>query len=150
VRRALLVGLAIATAVVVAATSGAAAAGDWLGAEACGRCHAAAFASWQKSAHARATASLGKHAGDGACLPCHATGEASARLPGVQCEACHGAGAAYAEDDIMRDAVLARALGLRDLAREPALGCGRCHRPGEGTRLAPFDAKAAWKTIAHQ
>jgi hypothetical protein len=132
-----------------AAGQGRAAPADWLGADACGRCHPAALAAWQKSAHARATATLGKRP-RAACLSCHASGEPGARDGGVGCEACHGAGAAYAaSDDVMRDAPLARALGLRDLKADLAATCARCHRPGEGTRLQPFDAARAWTKIQH-
>src|SRR5262245_21875722 len=95
---------------------------DFTGAAACGACHAEIVASWKQTAHARAAdaAVLGSRARDGVCLSCHATTRA---LTGVQCEACHGPGAAYSPDDIMRDLPLARALGLRDAAGS----CKRCH-----------------------
>lgn len=125
----------------------------FVGADACGQCHAEIAASWRRSAHGRALAALSsREAASPRCRSCHATGDAPlgrSDLPGVQCEACHGAGADYAPDDIMRDRVLARALGLRDLAtpaRRTGL-CMRCHRAA--TRLAPFDPEAAWKQIAH-
>ena len=113
----------------------------YTGAQACGACHPAVLASWQKTAHARP---FDPNAPAG-CQGCHAT---SSRLPGVQCEACHGPGAAYAPDDVMRDRALARALGLRDLSSSNlAAACGRCHRAALSPR--PFDAVAAWKKIAH-
>jgi len=93
---------------------------------------------------------LGARVRDGACLSCHGTGDgpaARARLPGVQCEACHGAGRAYAPDDVMRDPFLARALGLRDLATDPAAACLRCHRAR--TTPEPFDFAKSWARIAH-
>jgi cytochrome c554/c'-like protein len=127
---------------------------DWTGSQACGACHPAALAVWRSSAHGQATVSLGRHAADGRCLGCHSTGDAPAGRPAepaVGCEACHGAGAAYAPADVMRDPVLARELGLRDLdtpARRRAV-CGACHRPGAGTRLTPFDAERAWARIRH-
>ena len=115
---------------------------DYTGAAACGACHAAIVASWKQTTHARAAAPaiLGARAKDGACLSCHATTRA---LPGVQCEACHGPGAAYSPDDIMRDRPLARALGLRDAAAS----CARCHVVSTSPR--PFDAAAAWARIKH-
>jgi hypothetical protein len=125
---------------------------DYVGAARCGSCHAAALASWQTSAHAHASTAevLGSRAGDGACLVCHATGGASrARLPGVQCEACHGAGAAYDEADLMLDRPLAVSLGLRDLSRDPAALCLRCHR-SPGTRAGRFDYATAWAEIQHR
>lgn len=127
--------------------------GRFIGADACGQCHAEIAASWRTTAHSRALARLGRREASSArCRSCHATGEAPlgrSDLPGVQCEACHGAGADYAPDDVMRDPALARALGLRDLATPArrAAVCMRCHRAA--TRLAPFDPEQAWQTIAH-
>jgi hypothetical protein len=54
----------------------------------------------------------------------------------VGCEACHGAGAAYAEDDVMRNLDLARALGLVDTSARARL-CATCHTGS--TRLVPAD-----------
>lgn len=124
---------------------------DYTGAEACGRCHPAAYAAWQASAHARAAESLGP-APEGRCLACHTTGEAPAGQPffaAVTCEACHGPGAGYATEDIMQSPHLARAVGLRDLstpARRAAL-CNSCHRAA--TRLAPFEPESAYRRIEH-
>jgi hypothetical protein len=86
------------------------------------------------------------------CLGCHSTGEAPAGRPyfsGVQCEACHGAGAGYAADDLMRDPPLAAELGLRPLAAAEARAalCASCHHVT--TRLAPFDPVAGWQRIRH-
>ena len=76
---------------------------------------------------------------------CHATGEAPAGpsiAVEVGCEACHGAGAAYAEDDIMRDLDLARALGLADVTTTAARTaiCAGCHTGT--TKLRPADLAA--------
>jgi hypothetical protein len=125
---------------------------DWAGSERCGSCHPTVLESWRKTAHARAGAAAGV-TGNSTCLPCHSTGDGAApgaRFPGVGCESCHGAGAAYATDDLMRDLPLSRQLGLRDLSG-PALGavCLRCHRPETATRVAPFDPTSAWKKIGH-
>jgi len=105
----------------------------WIGSELCGTCHPAELAGWQRTAHARAAEVLGARP-RARCLACHGTGDAPAGRAAaleVGCEACHGAGAHYAEDDIMRDPLLARALGLRDAAT----ACAGCHR-GTGTRLS--------------
>lgn len=138
--------------VLLAARGARAAPADYVGQAACATCHPAVAKTWLASAHARAAAPevLGRRARDAACLTCHATGEGARNLlPGVQCEACHGAGAAYAAaEDVMRDRPLARALGLRDLAKDPAAVCARCHAGG-GTRAARFDYPTAWKKIAH-
>jgi hypothetical protein len=49
----------------------------------------------------------------------------------------------------MRDRPLSLALGLRDMSGPDALEevCETCHL--ESTRLAPFDAAAAWRRIGH-
>jgi hypothetical protein len=134
-------------AVLVAAaalTPALAARGDWTGSATCGTCHPDQLAAWKLTPHATAAAALpAKPAGR--CLACHATGEAPAGPAialEVGCEACHGAGAAYAEDDIMRDLDLSRALGLADVttaaAREAI--CAGCHTGS--TKLKPADLAA--------
>lgn len=144
-----LVGLALA---LVGAPAGASRA-DYAGTAACATCHPAETAAWRVGPHARAGERLrAADARDPLCLSCHATGDApagAAYLADVGCEACHGAGAAYAPDDVMRDPALARALGLRDLSTASArrVACGRCHRAS--TSLSPFDAEAGWRRIGH-
>ena len=124
----------------------------WTGAKACGTCHQEIFKAWQEGPHAVAAKSLAKRKGDGQCESCHGTGDAPAGrnfLRNVQCEACHGAGRDYSPNDIMRDPVLARALGMRDLASPEKRQelCMRCHLVS--TSIMPFDAQAAWLEIAH-
>ena len=124
---------------------------DYVGSEACGKCHAEAYTVWKDSAHARADRSLGARPA-ARCQGCHTTGEAPAGrvfFAGVGCEACHGPGAGYAEDDIMRNARLAGLLGLRDLSTPAARAalCAGCHRAS--TRLRAFDAERAFERIAH-
>ena len=127
--------------------------GDWVGAEVCAGCHEPESKAWKMGPHATASASLGRRAGDGRCEGCHSTGHAPAgrsAFPNVQCEACHGPGRYYASEDVMRDPILARALGLRDLGTTAALqsACLTCHEAS--TSLAPFDAVKAWAKIGHQ
>ncbi len=128
--------------------------GRFTGSDACGECHQAELEQWRTTAHARAADSLrqGRHARLRRCQSCHTTGDAPAGRPafnGVGCESCHGAGAGYAEDDIMRDPTLATALGLRELATPEARKavCARCHR--SGTRLTAFDPEQAWQRVKH-
>jgi hypothetical protein len=125
---------------------------DFVGAEVCGSCHQDIYDKWAKSVHARATDTLGKDAKRAACLGCHSTGEAPAgkmAFAGVQCESCHGPGAGYSPDDVMRNPTLSRALGLRDLSddKQVAAVCESCHR--SSTRIEPFDVAKAWKAIEH-
>lgn len=117
---------------------------DWTGSAACGACHPAELAAWQATAHARTGARFAVRPG-ARCLSCHGTGEAPAGpaiAVEVGCEACHGAGAAYAEDDLMRNRVVALALGLADLStpRARAAVCAPCHRAS--TRTRPLDLAA--------
>lgn len=129
---------------------------DWIGSERCGSCHPAQLAAWRATAHARVRFPAGSSAGSSAgaagaagsstagpagagraaaCLGCHTTGEAPAGPVielAVGCEACHGAGADYAAEDVMRNRRLAFDLGLVDLpAGSPvrAAVCAGCHRP---------------------
>ena len=117
---------------------------DWTGSAACGACHPAELASWQATPHAQ-TRNRFTARPEARCLGCHATGEAPAGpaiAVEVGCEACHGAGAAYAADDVMRDRPVALALGLADVATPKARAavCAACHRAQ--TRSAAFDPAA--------
>ena len=103
---------------------------DWVGSARCGACHPAQLAAWQATAHARRL--IGDSAAMARCLGCHTTGDWPAGAvvePQVGCEACHGAGADYAAEDLMRNRRLALDLGLSDL-RSPAGRaqlCATCH-----------------------
>lgn len=149
---AILGAAALGVAIAASGRTSQAARADYVGSERCGTCHPAALAVWKKSAHARASETLGARVANRACLACHATGDAPAGRPyasGVGCESCHGAGAGYAEADVMRSPVLAEELGLRPLSAPTARTalCNSCHR--KSTRIAGFDADAAWRKIAH-
>ena len=117
---------------------------DWTGSAACGTCHPAELAAWQATPHA-VTRNRFAERPPSKCLGCHATGEAPAG-PAVAievgCEACHGAGAAYSPDDVMRDRPVALALGLADLSSPAARAalCAQCH--SRVTRERPFDPTA--------
>ncbi len=114
---------------------------DWTGTAACGACHPRELAAWQTTPHAN-TRSRFEGKPPTACLGCHGTGDAPAGAAiavEVGCEACHGAGAAYAEDDLMRDKPVALALGMADLAQPGvrAAVCNSCHV--RRTKNRPFD-----------
>ncbi len=127
---------------------------DWVGSSVCRSCHQQAFKAWKRGPHAQAQNSLGKDRNRAQCLACHTTGEAPAGralFEQVECEACHGPGAAYAVGaDIMRDPVLAAALGLVPMAtaEQRARVCRRCHQ--QSLRLRPFDSEKAWQRLAHR
>jgi hypothetical protein len=136
------VTFAVVIAVVVAALAVPARGGktDWTGSDACGKCHPAQLAAWKLTPHATTAKRFGNAKPEVRCLACHGTGEAPAGpaiAVEVGCESCHGPGAAYAEDDLMRNVPLARALGLADVSRRPAV-CAQCHlRPLRGKVFDP-------------
>ena len=112
-------------AVIAAASLSVALAGPtYIGAAKCKMCHKVEYTSWEGMAHAKAFDRLKpEEQGDAECLKCHATG-GSAELPGVQCEACHGAGSEYKSIKVMkeREASVAAGLMLPDEA-----SCKGCH-----------------------
>ena len=104
-------------------------AGDhaFVGAEKCKMCHKVQYGSWLETTHAKST-DAAKASTDPAfeakCLSCHAT-NADENLPGIQCEACHGAGADFKKMSIMkdRDAAVANGLVIPTQAT-----CDSCHK----------------------
>ena len=143
-------GLAIVTVLLACAlgSSGARAARrDWIGSAACGTCHPAELAAWLRTPHAATRARFASERPAARCLGCHGTGEAPAGAAiavEVGCEACHGAGAAYAPDDVMRDRPVALALGLADFSAPAARAalCAQCHTAAMATRGSAFDPAA--------
>lgn len=116
-----------------------------VGNESCRTCHVEAYESWRSSPHARATASLtGKSAQDGRCLSCHAP-QADKGVVAVGCESCHGAGSLYSPRYVMKDAELARAVGLEDPGEK---SCRVCH-DASSPSLKPFDFKQKLPLIDH-
>lgn len=129
--------------ITLAATSRAA---EFVGAEACRACHAAAYEAWKDSPHARAAALLtAEQQKDGRCVQCHAKDTALGGDAGVTCETCHGAGGNYWPNYVMRDAELARATGL---VLPDARSCVACHDATSPT-LEPFNAADKMKRIDH-
>jgi cytochrome c554/c'-like protein len=99
-------------------------AGDHVGPDTCKACHPAAYEAWLASPHARARETLPERSrNEPRCLSCHAP-DADDGLAGVSCETCHGPGRVYAASYVMRDAELARAVGLLDPGEKT---CAACH-----------------------
>jgi hypothetical protein len=120
-------------------------AGELVGPETCKACHPAAYAAWREGPHARALESLPERSrADRRCLSCHAPA-AEAGLAGVGCEACHGPGRLYAARYVMRDAELARALGLVVPGEKACLACHGESAPS----LQRFDYARKVKLIRH-
>jgi cytochrome c5 len=120
-------------------------AGDKVGAETCRVCHPSAYEAWRASPHARARESLPERSrSDPRCLSCHAP-DAEDDLAGVSCESCHGGGRLYAAPYVMRDAELARALGLVDPGEKTCLACHTDSTPS----LVKFEYARKVALIAH-
>jgi formate-dependent nitrite reductase cytochrome c552 subunit len=120
-------------------------AGELVGPETCKGCHPAAWASWREGPHARALESLPPaRRADRRCLSCHAPA-AEAGMSGVGCEACHGPGRRYAAAYVMRDAELARAVGLAEPGDRACLACHTESTPS----LGKFDPARKLKLILH-
>ena len=142
-REATIAGLAVA--IVFAAV--AAWAADYVGAANCRLCHKVQYNSWETLAHASAFKSLEPDdTGNPECLKCHATG-ASADLPGVQCEACHGPGSEYKSMKIMKDREASLAAGLI-LPDEST--CNSCHVGEAPHELPTFDYAEALESGVHE
>ncbi|MFV2071583.1 MAG: multiheme c-type cytochrome [Thermoanaerobaculales bacterium] len=97
----------------------------YVGAAKCKMCHKVQYASWEETVHAKATdnakaSTEREFSAD--CLKCHAT-NADEAMAGVQCEACHGAGADYKKMSIMKDLEAATANGLVIPSQETCDGC---------------------------
>ena len=79
---------------------------QYIGGKRCASCHFEQYASWKKTAHAKAFDVLtAKYQKDQKCLKCHTTGlgqptgyvnqAQTAALAGVTCESCHGPGSEH-------------------------------------------------------
>jgi hypothetical protein len=117
------------------------------GAEACRDCHESIYQQWSGTRHAHAWETLTglSREFDRDCTPCHSVGfykqggfENTATTPhltGVQCESCHGNGAAHVADpDVKTGMVDARSL------------CRDCHNEDQSP---DFNAEVFWKRIDH-
>ncbi len=120
---------------------------DYVGWQACGRCHLKETANWQRTRHAGSYRTLAakQQQFNLNCLPCHVTGteeETSAALAlpegmlAVGCEVCHGPGGEHV-----------RRAGKVPLSRRPLVDtCLRCHTPEQDDH---FDFTRDLKRAAH-
>ena len=116
------------------------------GAAACRECHEEIHAAWSGTKHAHAWETLTdlSREYDRDCTPCHTVGfykkggfenvVATPHLTGVQCESCHGNGAAHVDDPDVKTGVDARSL------------CRGCHTAEQSPN---FEVEAFWKKIDH-
>jgi hypothetical protein len=134
----------VLASMLVAVSAVLAADAEYIGADKCKMCHKVEYTSWSETPHAGAYDKIKAEDRKPECLNCHATGK-SADMPGVQCEACHGAGSEYKSMKIMKDQEAAIAAGLV-LPDEST--CKRCHEGDAPHDLPPFDfAKAKEKGL---
>jgi hypothetical protein len=102
-------GLAAFTAVAVAQGPAAPQPAGYAWADSCRNCHQAIYDAWAKTKHATALGRLSSGEQEQMCVGCHVTGAKTRVMEGgkvlnrgVQCEACHGAGAAHVADPTVR------------------------------------------------
>lgn len=169
IRRLILAGAILLVATVTyAEDKPAAKTPGYVGVKACTMCHkgdkyANLDKKWADSKHAKAFEVLvaKKEDKNPKCLACHTTGfgkggyavdaadDVKKKFEGVQCEACHGAGADYKGAAVMKDAAKAAAAGLT--AKPDAKVCQTCHNADSPTFDAkkPFKFEEAAKAIDH-
>ena len=128
----------------------------FVGTEACAGCHAAEFATWQKTGHAEAWKALVRRdsEADPSCIGCHSVGFGAPsgyrremkgeKFVNVGCESCHGPGSRHvAERAATVGTSQAVAFHFRPLG---AADCTDCHH-GEFSR--PFEFADFWAKVAH-
>ncbi len=121
---------------------------EFVGSEACGKCHAEALRIWKASQHGSALKTLEDegHGRDPDCVYCHVVGldktsgfrsrTDTPRLADVGCESCHGPGARHSVDP------------YRDkLGKAGARSCAPCHVPEHSPG---FDFHTYWPRIEHK
>jgi hypothetical protein len=136
---------------VLALASLTAGAGDhaYVGAEKCKMCHKVQYNSWLETTHAKSTDAAKAStdpAFEAACLSCHAT-NSDESLAGVQCEACHGAGADFKKMSIMKDREAAVANGL---VIPTQATCDGCHKDDGHSKAVVYADNVNNKAAIHE
>ena len=106
-------GLAVFRAVAVAQSPAAPPSPGYAWADSCRNCHQAIYDAWAKTKHATALGRLSGSEQEQECVGCHVTGAKTRVMEGgkvlnrgVQCEACHGAGAAHVADPTVKSGLV--------------------------------------------
>ena len=122
---------------------------EFVGAAKCKMCHKVQYTSWETTKHAKATetAQAGTELEWGAdCMKCHTT-NSNEELAGVQCEACHGAGADYKKMSIMKDRETAIANGL---VIPTQATCDGCHIGNDHSTAMVYEEQLNNKEAIHE
>ena len=82
---------------------------------------------------------------DARCLSCHSPAETDQKVVGVSCESCHGGGQYYSARFVMKDAELARLVGLTDPSEKQ---CRSCHDAASPS-VKPFEFAPKLKAMDH-
>ncbi len=128
---------------------------EFVGAKKCKMCHKkdGIHPSWETTAHATAYDALTdeeKASDDFKKYYTTGTTAKGALLTGVQCEACHGAGADYKKKKVMEDHEAAVAAGLLMPTKEVCLACHHDKAPSKVAAVAKdFDYEKAKAKGAH-
>lgn len=123
--------------------------GHYVGSESCQSCHADIYASWVKTPHAHAWATLvtaGREM-DSSCFSCHSTGggwEGGPQRPtqvghlkNVGCESCHGPGQEHIQQN-----------GVGSIEKQVPLSvCTKCHNGIQDN--GEFEPVSYWERILH-
>lgn len=118
----------------------------YVGASTCMACHATQYATWEKTGHAHAMATLERKSQqfDNECVRCHVVGFntggfqsliSTPQLANVQCEACHGPGRAHTASP-------AKGFGFM----QTPTGCVQCHTQANSP---DFNFATYWPKIKH-
>ncbi len=122
----------------------------YVGAKACKTCHQSAYDVWKKSRHSKAYRSLSNvnKSFDPACISCHVVGyrksggfiasHITKNLKNVQCESCHGAGAAHVKSQGVTP--------VKNSAWSREEKCAQCHIQKHSPS---FQFENYWSQIKH-
>jgi hypothetical protein len=129
----------------------------YVGVKKCKTCHIKVYQTWKETKHAVAFDALNEQEKqDPKCNECHVTGK-DVNLPGIQCEACHGAGSKFSSATIMnKKKYEGDPEGQRKMALEAGLiikpdeaSCKKCHNE-RSPHYKPFDFKPRYEEIKHK
>jgi hypothetical protein len=125
------------------------------GAQKCRACHSEIHAVWLKTKHATAFDLLGpEDLKNAQCVSCHTTGS-DPKFPGVQCEACHGAGGCLSSSVFTNQNYRHMTSEQQwELKIETGLitgehNCRRCHNK-TSPHYKEFDFKTRYNEIKHR